>query len=321
MSTKAKTTKAKKPEEWVAIGKGIYKPSQVTQPSLAAGIYEIKYNDSIGLMFVKKIIKTDNIVEFPDMVQGDIVNSIERFWAQKEVFKKYGQLHKRGILLFGSPGCGKTVTINLLSNLLVEAGGLVLYCNNPFLASEGISTLRKIEPDRPVIYVLEDMDVSIQQYGEQPLLALLDGENKVENIVVISTTNYPELLSERLIDRPSRFDLIAEVEMPSAQARGIYLRAVLDENDLSEEELQKWVSDSEGFSIAHLRELFVAVKCLDQEYQATVERLKGMAIAPKSKKRKAISVGGFGMIKNKSTTKNEFSPDFANVIHRDVKQT
>lgn len=290
--TKAKA-KVKRPEEWCDLGKGIYKSSNVTFPRLSPGTYEIKFNEQLGLIFVKKSIKTDKLIEFPDMVQDDVVKSIEEFWSRKDVFEEYGQLHKRGLFIYGPPGSGKTCTINILSNKLVALGGIVVYCTNPYLATEGLNTLRRIETDRPIIYVMEDIDEMLRQHGDQSLLSLLDGENKIENIVYVATSNYPELLNERFLDRPSRFDELIEVGMPSPEARGIYLRSVMNEEQLAVQELHQWVSDTDNFSIAHLRELFVSVKCLGREYGESLSRLKGMSVQPKSKKRKSASSLGF----------------------------
>ena len=57
---------------------------------------------------------------------------------------------------------------------------------------------------------------------------------------------------------------------------------------MSDKDLEKWVRDSEGFSVAHLRELTAAVLCLDQPYEEVVVRLKSM----KSRIRADEGMGG-----------------------------
>jgi hypothetical protein len=64
--------------------------------------------------------------------------------------------------------------------------------------------------------------------------------------------------------------------------------------ELSDRELDRWVRDSEGMSIAHLRELTVAVYCLGREYEETMRRLKAMHKLPKSSGESQI-----GMVSNK----------------------
>lgn len=296
MTTKKTNNKSTK---WSELSKNVFKASNDTFPTLQAGTYEIQYREGIGIVYVKRSIKTDKLIEFPDMVQDDVVRGIEDFWQKKEIFKRFGQLHKRGVFIYGPPGSGKTCTVNLLSKKLTGNGGIVIYCNNPHLATQGLQVIRSIEPERPIIYVMEDIDEMLRQYGESALLSLLDGENKVENIVFVATSNYPEMLSERFLDRPSRFDERIEVGMPSAQARAIYLRSVLSEDVLTNEDLRYWVADTENFSIAHLRELFVSVICLGRDYTESIVRLKGMSTLPKSKMRKKSSAK-FGFDGNKA---------------------
>jgi SpoVK/Ycf46/Vps4 family AAA+-type ATPase len=103
---------------------------------------------------------------------------------------------------------------------------------------------------------------------------MLDGENQIENVVHIATTNYPYLLDRRFIDRPSRFDTIKKVGMPSAAARKIYFQH--KEPELDEEVIDRWVNNSNGYSIAHLREICVATQCLKQPEEHVFERLDKM---------------------------------------------
>jgi len=162
-------------------------------------------------------------------------------------------------------------------------------CNNPSMTSDGLSALRRIEPDRRIICILEDIDEIISRYGEHELLALLDGENQVENIVMVATTNYPDRLGARIINRPSRFDERILVGMPTAAAREMYLQTVAPE--LSKKELKQWVVDTDQLSIAHLRELSAAVLCLEQPYNIVLNRLRSMKNKPRTQDGIGTSVG------------------------------
>jgi len=124
----------------------------------------------------------------------------------------------------------------------------------------------------------------IDNHGEHHLLGLLDGEHQVDNVVVLATTNYPERLGERIINRPSRFDEVILVDMPSAKARYRYLKHVL-KGTVPEEEIEKWVAATDKLSVAHLRELIVATQCLGRPYAEVVDRLRRMKIRPNSDKR------------------------------------
>lgn len=86
----------------------------------------------------------------------------------------------------------------------------------------------------------------------------------------------------RIVNRPSRFDERIFVGMPGLAARLTYLRsATTNGSALKPNDLARWGKDTDGFSIAHLRELVAAVLCLDQPYEDVLKRLKSMAERPK----------------------------------------
>lgn len=210
---------------------------------------------------------------------GEVVRhaGIQSFWASKAKFQSRGHVFKRGVLLWGPPGGGKTATVNLLSADLIASGGMVLWIQSPPLAIQALTALRRIEPERPIIGILEDLDELASRWSEHEILSLLDGENQVDNVVFIATTNYPERLDERMINRPSRFDEVIKIGMPTAEARAVYIRSRLNEAELSEIELHRWTNDTHEFSVAHIKELIVAVYCLGRGYDETLKRLHAMA--------------------------------------------
>jgi len=97
----------------------------------------------------------------------------------------------------------------------------------------------------------------------------------------LASTNFPRKLGARIINRPSRFDDRIFVGMPSLESRLAYLKLVTADEPLSEGQAEVWAHDTEGMSLAHLRELVVAVRCLEQDYAEVVERLKSMRVMPK----------------------------------------
>jgi len=156
----------------------------------------------------------------------------------------------------------------------------VVFCSHPKETLVLMSIIRKIEPRRPLIVVMEDIDEIINSHGEHIILSLLDGENQTDNVVFLATTNYPERLGERILNRPSRFDERIMIDVPSESARRAYLSAVAE---LDAATLDHWVAETAGLSVAHLHELVVAVFCLDQDYDIVMKRLRAMMERPKDK--------------------------------------
>jgi SpoVK/Ycf46/Vps4 family AAA+-type ATPase len=145
-----------------------------------------------------------------------------------------------------------------------------------------------------LIVILEDIDTIAGEghWSTSMLLNILDGIKQIDNVVYIATTNYPEKLEERITNRPSRFDRRYEILMPNAKVRESYFRSKLTESDLEKIEISKWVKSTEGFSMAHLRELVIAVVALGNTFEDTFARLNGMKVKPRIKsKSKKIGFG------------------------------
>lgn len=266
--------------QWALGGNGRFMPVGSTAHKLPAGVYETFA--APGMWGLEKInVASDGIYLLPDMATETVLNEVETFWKSEEKYRKHNLLYKRGIILWGPPGGGKSVAVKLLMNKLIERDGIVVLVNSVNLAVLCLKAIRRIEPNRNLIVVFEDIDEIINFNSEAGVLSMLDGENNIDNILHIATTNYPERLGARIINRPSRFDRRVYVGMPSDDARRDYLIKATN-NGLDHEALEKWVNDTKEMSIAHLRELVAAVYCLDQPYEDVRDRLKQMAVPVKA---------------------------------------
>lgn len=262
------------PDTW-AVHDNDYWGAPHTTNSIPPGAYTGHTSERRGIYLSKQTLKTDDLLILPDNIMTSVIAEFKLFWASKAKFSSRGFLHKRGFLLWGKPGAGKTSLIQLLiKDICEEYKGIVYFVEDPNIAKEAFTLIRKIESDRPIVALMEDIDSLLQQYSENKYLSLLDGESQVDNIVFIATTNYPSRLDPRFVDRPSRFDTIIKLDMPSEEARKHYLN--IKEPSLTGEELNKWLKATNNFSLAHLRELLIAVKCLDQDFNETVKRIANM---------------------------------------------
>jgi hypothetical protein len=263
------------PKIWSVYG-DTFSPCEKAVELLPAGFYSIRVSNERGIFFAKKEINTDELMILPDTASDEVVRSIESFWLKEERYRQFKFLWKRGILLYGPPGSGKTCTVQIIANKIVGQKGLAIFVSNPAIAIQGLDLLRYIEPKRPVVVILEDIDAIIHKYGESELLSLLDGEFQVDNAVFIATTNYPEELDDRIKNRPSRFDIVKKIDMPSEAAREVYLTIKNPRLKDNEQELKRWVKDTDQFSIAHMKELIISIECLELPYDECIERLKLM---------------------------------------------
>lgn len=280
-------------KQWSQGTSNTFYPATKTVKTLPSGSYIINMTNH-GLQFKQMETNTDSLIELDDAPTQRVVDTIRNFWSKKEQYDKFGLLYRRGVILSGPAGGGKSSSIYLLTKELVENEGIVVYITNPEIGALGIQCLREIEKERPLICIFEDIDEIIDHYGEHALLALLDGEFQIKNVVNIASTNYPDKLGARIINRPSRFDEHIVVGMPSESARRTYLKHLTKQTPLEDSELEQWVQDTEKFSMAHVKELMVAVVCLGQPYDETLKRLKEMAIKPKGFKEFINGSSGLG---------------------------
>lgn len=275
--------KAGNAKMWAVYGH-TFTPCEKAISELFPGQYTIGISDNRGIFFERRNIILDELMILPDTASMGVLAHIQEFWGKEHLYRKLGLLWKRGILLWGPPGSGKTSTVQLLSKMIIDKGGLAVYISNPELAARGLDLLRRIEPKRPIVAILEDLDAIIAHnpHTEADILSLIDGELQIDNIVFIATTNYPEDLDRRITNRPSRFDIVKKIEMPNEEARSKFLtikNARLAETG-NETELKEWVGLSKGFSLAHLKEMIIGVECYGQNYKEVAKTLRHMIDVP-----------------------------------------
>jgi len=279
------------PSEWSVLKNDEFAPSYVSISKVPSGLFEIKWNSSIqALVLSKQKMNIDELYELPSPEIESILSDIRIFWKKRDAYKSYNFVHKRGILLYGDPGCGKSGIIQLcVKSLIEEENGIVINIKESedfkyFI--DFVPTIRTIEPDRPLIVILEDIDslAGEDQYSTTKLLNVLDGVKQIENVVYIATTNYPEKLQERITNRPSRFDRRYEVQMPSEEIRRSYIKNKLTEDDMKRVDIEEWVKVTDGMSLSHLKELIISVVVMGKDFKDSIGNLTDMKESPKIKK-------------------------------------
>jgi len=225
---------------------------------------------TMPLRFEKIETKTDELYLFEGSKMYGVLAEIKRFWTLKDNFDKLGFLHNRGILLYGPPGTGKTCCIAQVTEQMVNQGDIVIHAKGLGPVISGLPVLREIEPNRRAVVVFEDMDEYIG-YDERNMLQLLDGNNSVDNVLFLGTTNYINKFPGRLL-RPGRFDKKVEIAYPPMEGRLVYLRHKL--KGIEEDEAIKEIAKkTRGFSFGHLRELIIASFAFGENVDETIKRL------------------------------------------------
>lgn len=265
--------------EWLIRGTNKYVPAQPTVKTLPSGFYEVE-EDDYNILLESKPIQTDELYTLSSPELLNIIDDIKLFWNQESLYKTYNFVHKRGILLYGDPGNGKSGIIQLILKYLFESkNGIAINIKDAESLqrySQIISKFRSIEPTRPIIVILEDLDAMLvnDSWITSTLLNLLDGVKQINNVIYIATTNYPENLEARIIDRPSRFDRRYEIKFPTSDIRREYLKYKLSEDYIKTINLEEWISETDGMSLSHLKELIISVVLLGKNFDETLNILK-----------------------------------------------
>lgn len=258
--------------QWAICGSGQFIGIQKTQKTLTPGVYKAKIRNEEVVM-CKSDINVDSLMEFPNSASDKILSEINGFWDKEDMFKKYGFLHRRGYLVYGPPGGGKTSLIQQIIKKIIQRKGLVFLCDNPQILGLALATFREIEPDRNIVCIFEDLDTIIETYGEDTMLSILDGEMQVDKVLNIATTNYPEKLDKRLVGRPRRFDRVIRIGMPDDIVRRLYFSEKLS---IEKDDLTEWVDKTDNFSFAAMAELVISVKCLGYTLDESVKTLRAL---------------------------------------------
>lgn len=281
-------------------GKKFY-PAAKTHQELPAAVYEMHMDHMRGIYFEKVPVKTEGLIRFPDSNSDEVIQEIDTFWEKEDLYKLYDIAHKRGILLYGPPGSGKSSTIQIIiSDVINNRNGCVVKFDDPDLFIDGMRKFREIQPITPIVVLMEDLDSIIEMWDESEVLNVLDGVDDIKKVVFLATSNYPERLEDRFSNRPSRFDRRFHMPHPNEESRRIYFQYLIDgrEQVLEEHEinvdLDLWVKDTDEMSIAHLKELFVSVAILGNPYSEKIKSLQSFNEDRPSSKEDRVSKFGFG---------------------------
>jgi transitional endoplasmic reticulum ATPase len=203
-------------------------------------------------------------------MKKNLIEDVQGFFDNQSLYKEFSVPWKRGVILHGVPGNGKTVSIKALMNALAERPDEIpsLYvksfetkCNTAQYSIRSIFTMARSMA--PCLLIFEDLDSLVNDDIRSYFLNEVDGLESNDGILMIGSTNHLNKLDPAISKRPSRFDRKYHFKIPSEQERrgyAMYWRNKLLKNDTVEfpEDVADIVAQlTEGFSFAYMKELFV----------------------------------------------------------------
>ncbi|NUR59995.1 MAG: 26S protease regulatory subunit [Catenulispora sp.] len=195
----------------------------------------------------------------PGMLEG-IEEQILGVNQHRATLLAHGQHLKRGVLLFGPPGTGKTHTVRYLMSRLPESTVVVLTGNALGMIKQACEVARALEP---ALVVVEDVDLIAQDRAMGPhanpllfqLLNEMDGLDDDADVTFVLTTNRVDVLEPALAMRPGRVDHAVEVPLPDSDGRRRLLELYRGGLDLDLSGAEGLIERMEGVTASFVKEL------------------------------------------------------------------
>lgn len=205
-------------------------------------------------------------------VKQRLVEAIEWPLKYPDRFERLGIKPPKGILLYGPPGCGKTL---LAKAIATEAEANFVTIKGPEIYSKWVGesekaireVFRKARQAAPCIVFLDEIETiaprkdilddssGVTHRVASQLLAEMDGIEELREVVVIGATNRPDLMDPSIL-RPGRFDRLIYVPPPDDKGRYEILRIYTRSMPLAADvDLRKLAAMTEGYSGADLESL------------------------------------------------------------------
>ena len=198
----------------------------------------------------------------PDATLEMLERNTVRFFEHADTLRRSGRSLKRGLLLHGKPGTGKTYTAKWLARSLKGVTTILISGDQLNLVKECCQLARLLAP---ALVILEDVDLIAGERDEHrhpayqitlhQLMNEMDGLSDNTEVLFLLTTNRPEAIEPAIAARPGRVDQAIEFPLPDAGCRRRLLALYGRGLNIEVDALEPVIARTEGASPAFIQEL------------------------------------------------------------------
>jgi len=215
---------------------------------------KIKVMDADDISYDKQSSWEDLFL--PEDLKKDIKNIVENFLSSKDFYYNNNMPWKRGVLLYGEPGNGKTSIIKtIISSYNFKPVTISSNSNNESIRD----AFSYAEEQSPSLLYFEDLDSLLSKIDVSSFLNLMDGISAKNGLFVIATANDVNALQSNITDRPSRFDRKFKISLPNKDMAFSYLSKWFG-NIIAKEKIKELATlcVEYKFSYGYLKELYIS---------------------------------------------------------------
>jgi len=243
---------------------------------LPAGTYHFSIPMFSPPLFTEMEMNFDELIKLEGGIYDELRTYVDNFASDegKEAHRTLGTLWKTGILLYGKPGTGKTSFMHqLIEWFIAKHDAIVIYGPATNMYSTIVETIRDGDPDRLIMIVADEFEKHSRGNAEMDILNFLDGHLSEPGVIYLAATNYMHKVSDRIKNRPSRFNFVKEIPLPSADHRAQILKAKLPIEAQEKIDMVELAEQTAGLSIDHVK----AVMTYMLVYKKTLEQAVDIA--------------------------------------------